>query len=216
MSAALHYKRRTGRGVYLDLSQVEAAAYTLAPWLLDYAVNGHTGAARANRSESAAPHGAFPCAGDDAWVAIAVWSDAEWRTLADLTDIHDTRFAQVAGRLDAVDALEERLSAWTRTQPALVVAERLQAAGLEAVPVQSFPEVFDDPQLAARDHLDRHAHAALGACAYERNGFRLSDAPSGYVGPAPMLGEHSDLILGGFLGYSAAEIATLRGDGGVE
>jgi benzylsuccinate CoA-transferase BbsF subunit len=216
MAAALLYKRRTGRGVYLDLAQVEAAAYTLAPWLLDYAANGHIGAAHANHAPGAAPHGAFPCAGNDEWVAIAVGSDAEWSALAELTGIDDPAYATLEGRLAHEDELEAKLGAWTRRQTSLEVAERLQARGLEAVPVQSFPEVFDDPQLAARGHLERHTHPFLGECHYERNGFRLSDAPGGYAGPAPTLGQHTDEILADFLGYSAAEIDALRGSGGVE
>jgi benzylsuccinate CoA-transferase BbsF subunit len=216
MAAALLYKRRTGRGVYLDLAQVEAAAYTLAPWLLDYSVNGHIGNAHANRSDRAAPHGAFPCAGDDAWVAIAVGSDAEWRTLSELTGIDDPAYTALAGRIEHEAELEEKLGAWTRRYASLEVAEQLQARGLEAVPVQSFPEVFDDPQLAARGHLDRHTHPVLGACDYERNGFRLSDAPGGYRAAAPTLGQHSDEILADLLGYSAPEIEALRSSGGVE
>jgi crotonobetainyl-CoA:carnitine CoA-transferase CaiB-like acyl-CoA transferase len=216
MAAALLYKRRTGRGVYLDLAQVEAAAYTLAPWLLDYAVNGHIGGGNANRSGSAAPHGAFPCAGDDAWVAIAIGSDAEWSTLAELTGITDPTYATLAGRRGREDELEARLGAWTRERTPLEVAELLQARGLEAVPVQSFPEVFDDPQLAARGHVERHTHPVLGVWDYERNGFRLSDAPSGYRGATPTLGQHSDEILADLLHCSAAEIEALRASGGVE
>jgi crotonobetainyl-CoA:carnitine CoA-transferase CaiB-like acyl-CoA transferase len=169
-----------------------------------------------NRCEHAAPHGAFPCAGDDAWVAIAIWTDEEWRAFAGISGVDDAAWTQLEGRLADQDRLEQHIGAWTRQHPALELAARLQAHGLEAVPVQSFPEVFDDPQLAARDHFDRHVHAALGECHYERNGFRLSDAASGYTGPAPTLGQHTDEILADVLGYSPAEIAALHDAGGVE
>ena len=216
MAAALLYKRRTGRGVHLDLSQVEAAAYTLAPWILDYAVNGHIGQATGNRSERAVPHGAFPCRGDDAWVAIAVWSDAEWRVLAELCGIELQGCETLEGRRAVEDEIERRLAAWTAQHTPLEAAQALQARGIEAVPVQSFPEVFDDPQLAARQHFDVHLHPARGEFHYERNGFRLSDAPSGYAGPAPTLGQHTDEVLRELLGCSGAEIAALKESGGVE
>ena len=69
LAAGLLYRRRTGRGVHLDVSQVEAAVYSLTPWVLDYDVNGHVGSRQGNRSDRAVPHGAFPCAGEDRWVA---------------------------------------------------------------------------------------------------------------------------------------------------
>lgn len=216
MAAALLYKRRTGRGVYVDVSQVEAAVYTLAPWLLDYAVNGHVAAPHGNRSQRAVPHGAFPCRGHDAWVAIAAWSDAEWRVLAEVCELDVAGCETLAGRRAAEDEIERRLAEWTARRSPLDAAQALQDRGLEAVPVQSFADVFDDPQLAARGHFDVHAHAVRGAFHYERNGFRLSDAPSGYPGPAPTLGQHTDEVLAEILGCSDAEIAALKESGGVE
>ncbi len=216
MAAALLFRRRTGRGVHLDLSQVEAAVYTLAPWVLDYAVNGHIGEPTGNRSERAVPHGAFPCRGDDAWVAIAAWSDAEWRTLAEACELDVKDCETLVERRAMEDEIERQLSAWTSRRSSIEAAEVLQARGIEAIPVQSFPEVFDDPQLAARGHFDVHVHPMRDAFHYERNGFRLSDAPSGYAGAAPTLGQHTDEVLTEYLGCSNAEIAALKASGGVE
>ena len=216
MAAALLYKRRTARGIYLELSQVEAAAYTLAPWLLDYAVNGHIGQATANRSSRAVPHGAFPCQGDDAWVALAAWTDEEWHVLTQLMGIDAIGTETLEQRLEHASEIEAQVSLWTARHTPLEVAEILQARGLEAVPVQSLAEVFADPQLAARGHFDVHDHPVRGELWYERNGFRLGDAPSGYAGPAPTLGQHTDEILTDLLGCTASEIADLRASGGVE
>jgi crotonobetainyl-CoA:carnitine CoA-transferase CaiB-like acyl-CoA transferase len=216
MAAALLYKRRTRRGVRLDLSQVETAVYTLAPWMLDYAVNGRIAQPNGNRSDRAVPHGAFPCRGDDAWVAIAVWSDCEWRVLAGLCEIDLEGCETLDGRRRAEDEIERRLGAWTARRSPLEVAGALQGRGIEAVPVQSFPDVFDDPQLRARGHFEVHLHPVRGEFHYERNGFRLSGAASGYPGPAPVLGQHTDEVLADFLGCSDAEIAALKESGGVE
>ena len=216
IGAALLYKRRTGRGLYLDLSQVESAVYTLAPWLLDFAVNGRIGDGMGNRSPRTAPHGAFPCRGEDAWVAIAVWSDAEWRRLAKRAGIERPEFETLSGRFAGQDELERCLAEWTSGHTSLEVAEQLQAEGIEAVPVLTTEELYDDPQLAEREHLDPHEHPAWGEFTYERNGFRLSDAPSGYPGPAPTLGQHTREVLRELLGYDAAEIDRLQAAGGVE
>ena len=117
------------------------------------------------------------------------------------------------GRRGAEDEIERQLAAWTAQRSPVEVAEALQQRGIEAVPVQSFPDVFDDPQLAARGHFDVHVHPVRGAFHYERNGFRLSDAPSGYSGPTPTLGQHTETILTHDLGLSAGQVAALRGKG---
>jgi crotonobetainyl-CoA:carnitine CoA-transferase CaiB-like acyl-CoA transferase len=215
IAAALLYKRRTGRGLHFDVSQVEAAAYTLAPWLLDYSVNGRIGQPMANRSPRTAPHGAFPCLGDDAWVAIATWTDEEWAQLASLIGVSDPSLATLEARLARADEVEALVSEWTRTRTPLEAAERLQTLGIEAVPVQSLGETAADPQIAAREHFQKHSHPVLGDYWYERNGFRLSDAPSGYSGPAPLLAQHNRTVLE-LLGYGATEIAELEARGGVE
>ena len=75
--AALDHRRRTGQGQYVDLSQVEASIPFIGPAVLDASVNGRVLRRRGNRQPGAAPHGVFPCAGEDRWIAIAVWSQDE-------------------------------------------------------------------------------------------------------------------------------------------
>jgi benzylsuccinate CoA-transferase BbsF subunit len=212
LAAGLLYRRRTGRGLYLDLSQVEAAAWTLTPWLLDNVVPGRDG----NRSPYAVPHGAFPCTGDDRWVAIAVWDDSEWARLAAVIGLNDPKLAAFADRIERVDEVEAAVAAWTSTREAPAVAEQLQDLGIEAVPVADFGDAFADPQVAHRQHFVELEHPKLGPGAYEHNGFRLSDAPAGYDRPGPVLGEHNDEVLGDILGLSAAERQTLAVEGALD
>src|SRR5579863_2657285 len=96
LAAGLLYRRRTGKGVHLDVSQVEAAVYSLTPWVLDFDVNGHVGSRQGNRSERAVPHGAFPCAGEDRWVAVAAWDDGDWARLARAIGLDDEMAARFA------------------------------------------------------------------------------------------------------------------------
>ena len=216
LAAALLHRRRTGEGVYLDLSQVEAAAWTLTPWLLDYAVYGKIGRRDGNRSPDAVPHGAFPCQGQDRWVAVAAWDDAAWARLAAVIDLDDPRLASLDARRDRIDEVEAEVAAWTSSQTADEVAEALQAVDVEAVPVADFGDLFEDLQLAARHHFIALDHPVLGPGCYEHNGFRLSDAPSGYDRPSPTLGEHNELVLGDILGLSKAEQAQLAEDGALD
>jgi crotonobetainyl-CoA:carnitine CoA-transferase CaiB-like acyl-CoA transferase len=220
IAAAVLHRRRTGRGAHVDLSQVETALYTLSPWLLDYAQNGIVTGRMGNRSPRAAPHGAFPCREEgeigDRWVAIAVWDDAEWAALTEHAGIQAPELAKLEARLARVDEVEARVSAWTRTRTRQEVTDALQTLGIEAVPVQDFADLMDDPQLAARGHFVSLEHPALGDTLYERNGFRLSDAPQGYTSPTPTLGQHDEEVLRTLLGLSASERTALAAAGAVE
>jgi benzylsuccinate CoA-transferase BbsF subunit len=225
LAAGLHYRRRTGRGVYLDLSQVESGTWTLAPWLLEYADEGVIGTRDGNRSARAVPHGAFPCVDEreadgssvgDRWVAIACWTDDEWSRLAKVIGNEDADLATFDGRRARIADVESIVGEWTATRTRLEVAEMLQAEGIEAVPVQDFGDVHADPQLAARDHFVALEHAFMGPGLYERNGFRVSDAPSGYDQAGPTLGQDTDWVLSELLGLSAEEQQRLREAGAVE
>ena len=198
LAAGLLFRRRTGRGVYIDLAQVEVAVWSLTPWMLAFHRDGRiiTRNGNGDASGRAVVHDAFRCAGDDRWVAIAAWDqdDAE-------------RLAKVAG---------DDVTAWCLARSPLDAAEALQAAGVEAVPVQDFNDVYADPQLAHRAHFVRMTHPFLGEGAYERNGFRLSQDDGGYQQPSPTLGQHNGSILGDVLGLSASEQAQLAEEGVLE
>jgi crotonobetainyl-CoA:carnitine CoA-transferase CaiB-like acyl-CoA transferase len=208
LAAGLHYRARTGRGVYLDVSQVETAIWSLTPWLLDFEVDGATRLREGNRHARAALHGAFPCVDegdvDDRWVTIACWTAQEW-----------ARLAAIVGSPGA-DPDESLVAAWTRGRTRAEVAATLQAAGLEAVPVQDFGDLHDDPQLAHRKHFEPHTHPFLGDGVYERNGFRLAQFDSGYDRAGPTLGQDTVWALRELLGLSDDAIGALRESGAVE
>jgi crotonobetainyl-CoA:carnitine CoA-transferase CaiB-like acyl-CoA transferase len=200
LAAGLHYRRRTGHGVYLDLSQVESAIWTLAPWLLDYEVDGVSRLREGNGNRHALLHGAFACADEgeigDRWVTIACWTQDELE-----------RVRAIAG---------DDLEAWTRSMRRAEVADTLQSAGIEAVPVYDFADLQDDPQLAHRGHFETHTHPFLGPGLYERNGFRLAACPGGYDAAGPTLGQDNEWALGEVLGLTKSEIDALRETGAVE
>jgi crotonobetainyl-CoA:carnitine CoA-transferase CaiB-like acyl-CoA transferase len=213
LAAGLWYRRRTGRGVYLDVSQVEAAVYTLSPWMLEYARTGVVAERDGNRSPRSVPHGAFPCLGEDRWVAVAAWDDDEWARLAAVIGVEDPALATLDARLRRVDEVEAAVARWTAGRAAEEVVDTLQGLGIEAVPVQDFGDVVADPQLGARGHFVTLTHPAMGEGIYERNGFRLSDASSGYTRTGPTLGQDNDHVLREILGLSPTEIDKLAADG---
>jgi crotonobetainyl-CoA:carnitine CoA-transferase CaiB-like acyl-CoA transferase len=198
LAAGLLHHRRTGEGIYMDLSQVEAGVYCLTPWLLEYRRHGRIVERLGNDDVSgrAKVHGVFPCAGEDRWVAVAAWDQDEVAALE---------------RMSGGD-----LETWLAKLSPVAAAERLQDAGVEAVPVQDFADAFADPQLAFREHFVALEHPILGDGRYERNGFRLSDAPSGYVRPAPTLGQDNEWVLHDLLGLDGAEIERLVASGALD
>jgi crotonobetainyl-CoA:carnitine CoA-transferase CaiB-like acyl-CoA transferase len=220
LAAGLDYHRRTGRGVYLDLAQVEAGTFALSPWLVAAQTAGVVGIRDGNRSPRAVPHGAFPCAdeGDvgDRWVAIAAWDDAAWAELARVIGLDDPTLEHLAARADRIDEIEAAVGAWTRLQTRDEVATLLQARGVEAVPVEDFGDVHADPQVAARDHFVPLVHPVMGPGLYEHNGFRLSGTVAAYDRAGPTLGQDNDWVLGELLGLDDAAQQRLRDQGALE
>ena len=221
---ALVHRERTGEGQWIDSSQCEAGIFQTAVAVLDWSANERSWMRYGNRSpyKPAAPHGAFRCKGDDQWIAIACFSEAEWHTLteiagrADLRD--DPRFATLASRLHHQDALETAVGAWTATVDAYEAMGWLQAAGVAAGVCQTAGDRCDrDPQLRALGWMTEITGTKIGRWPVPEFPVKLSATPAYAGGPidrgAPCYGEDNALILSERLGYSAAEIAKLAEDG---
>ena len=93
------------------------------------------------------------------------------------------------------------------------MADTLQAAGIEAVPVNDFGDLHADPQLAHREHFVPLTHPFMGPRAYEHNGFRVEGLTSGYPQSGPTLGQDNEWVQRELLGLSAEEQAALAEDG---
>jgi crotonobetainyl-CoA:carnitine CoA-transferase CaiB-like acyl-CoA transferase len=215
--AAILHRDRTGEGQYLDVSQVETAAYSLSGWMLEYFANGTVVERDGNRSRHAAPHGAFPCAGTDRWITLACHDDEEWRRLVGVMGrpawALEARFSTLAGRKTSEELLETRIAEWTRSFEGEALVALLQAAGLEAGPVETCADLLADPQLAHRNHFRWLPHPVLGDHPCELLGYRLSGTPGEILRPGPLLGEHSDWVYREILGLDDAEIDSLSADG---
>ena len=218
--AALLHRARTGQGQYIDLAQGEASLHFLAPAILDYGVNGRIAGRIGNRDRDHAPHGVYPAAGDDRWIAIAVTSDVEWQALAramarpDLAA--DARFRDAAGRLAHADELDGIVAAWTAPEDAHVLEMRLQAAQVPAHVVQTSRDLRHDPQLHHRGHFVTVAHPMGGATVVEGSRFRLSRTPAAVASTAPSYGQHNDAVLRDVLGYDDDAITALVASGALE
>jgi crotonobetainyl-CoA:carnitine CoA-transferase CaiB-like acyl-CoA transferase len=214
--AALRERGRTGHGRLIELSQMEVAVGFLGAPILDYAVNGRLQGRAGNRHNVMAPHGVYRCRGEDEWLALSIWTDAQWRALAGALGGPELasapRFATRTARLRRRDELDARVEAWTREQDRDEAAERLRAAGVPAAPVRRHAELMADAHLAARRFFETVAHPETGSFPYQAMaGFRLERTPGHADRPAPMFGQHNDYVLRELLGLDAAEVADLAG-----
>jgi benzylsuccinate CoA-transferase BbsF subunit len=215
--AALVRRRRTGRGVHIDLSQYESGLQFMAPALLDFFANGRVAGRDGNRHPSAVPHGVFPCRGAERWVALSIADDAEWRRFVEALDApawaQDPAFATVNGRKSNEDRLEALVADWTREREREEVVGRLRANGLRIYPVNSVADLFSDPQLRHRRAWRPVDHPVLGHVHVPAPPFLLSATPPKVDRPGPCLGADNSYVLGEILGLSAEQIEQLEGDG---
>jgi|FLYL01.1.fsa_nt_gi crotonobetainyl-CoA:carnitine CoA-transferase CaiB-like acyl-CoA transferase len=215
--AALLYRRWTGRGQHVEVAQWEAFLPFVGEFFVEYDMTGRGPARRGNGHASMAPHGVYPCAGDDLWIAIAVGSDAEFAALCDAMGrpelARDERYADVVSRYRNRAELDTAVSDWTRTQDHNDAAARLQAAGVSAMPVLTIQELVTDPHLAARGFLEDVAHRDAGVWTMDGPAWRFDRTPAHVRLPAPCFGEHNDYVLSGLLGLSDEDIERLKAEG---
>ena len=216
--AALHYRRRTGKGQYIDLSEQEAAVPLVGAALMDYAMNGRLPERMGNRSPWAAPQGCYRCAGDDDWIVISIATDREWASFCDATGhpewAQDARFGDVLSRHENHDALDELIASWTREQDHYEAFHLLQRAGVKAAPVLNGKEVLLDPHFRARGQFDVVDQPHMGRRPVQRHlAAKFEHFEASAEAPAPTFGQHNAEVLGGLLGLSEDELASLEEQG---
>jgi crotonobetainyl-CoA:carnitine CoA-transferase CaiB-like acyl-CoA transferase len=212
--AALEHRRRTGEGPLIERSQAESAAYLIGEFYLEGPSTGHPARQLGNAVPYACPHGVYPSAGEDRWVAIAVAGDEAWERFAQVLGWpRDPALATLPGRLAARNALDARVAEWTRTRSGEEAAAALQAAGVSAMPVQNGDDHRADAHLAARGTIVTVEHPEIGPERHSGNPIRLSRTPLAPSLAAPRLGADTEDVLVRVLGLSRAEVARLAEDG---
>jgi benzylsuccinate CoA-transferase BbsF subunit len=215
--SAFEYRRRTGEGQYIDVSQVEAMASLLGDAILDYQIGGREVEAVGNSSAEAAPHGVYRCKDDDRWCAIAVFTDDEWqefkRALGNPSWAGDKRFATFSGRLKNKAELDRMVEDWTKKHTAEEAMASLQKQGVAAGVVQSASDLAQDPQLSERGFFIELDHPELGKTVSDATPIRLSETPARYSRAAPLLGQDNEYVYGELLGLSKIELTDLKKQG---
>lgn len=211
---ALNYRRRTGKGQLLDVSQMESSLHFLAPAVLDYMANGETGSRMGNACPHAAPHGAYRCKGNDRWCTIAIFTDEEWdafcRVVGNPEWTRDARFATLLGRKSNEEELDRLIEGWTIGLTAEEVMNSMQAVGVGAGVVEDAADIFHDPQLKARQSFWTLSHKEIGPFPHLAQPSKLSKTSAEPRMPAPCLGEHTDFVCKELLAMSDEEFDELR------
>ena len=217
LCAALLRRRRTGRGSWAEVAQRESMTNLIGEFFVGFSMNGRQPLLLGNRHRSMAPHGCYPCAGEDRWLAIAVGSDAEFAALCRVIGraelAVDPRFADVVSRYRHQDELDEAISVWTSEQASQDAAAALQGAGVAASPVSSVADLMRDPHLRERGFFETTAHAEAGVWEMDGVPWRLSLTPAHVRLNGPCFGEHNDYVFRHLLGLSAEEVAALEIEG---
>jgi len=196
--AALHYRERTGKGQYIDQSNVEPAVQWVAPAMLDYSANKVVENRAGNSVPYAAPHNAYPCEGKDSWCAIAVMSETEWGALCNVMGrpelASDPRFATLLDRKRNEAELDSVIGEWTADLTPDEAMERLRAAGVAAGKVATMKDIVEDKQLRHRGYYKTLDHPEIGSYEAFNTPYILSRTPSEIRLPAPCLGEHTEYV----------------------
>lgn len=212
--AGLNYRETTGKGQYIDLSSTESIHVLIGDVLMDYLANGRTQTRRGNLDEAMAPHNCYRCKGEDKWISIAVATNEEWHALCEVLGnpgwSHDQRFQNKESRWQNQSELDKLLGAWTLNYTHYEVMDKLQNAGIAAVPVLNAEEVFKDPHVQNRDCWAQVSHEVLGKQTVLKPAWKLSGTPVRIDSAAPSIGQHNKYVFGELLGISDEEFKRLK------
>lgn len=207
--SAIHYRRRTGAGAYVDLSMLESTIALLPAALLNSALGTGGPLSGGNRVSDAAPSGCFRCAGADEWLALSVRTDGEWQSLCKAMSrpdlLADPRFADGALRHANKSTLNPFVSDWLRAYPAREAESILQAAGVPAAWSRNVADLVDEPHFSLRGLFPKTGtdQRTISLPWMDSSGWR------GEVSPAPELGADNNYVFGALLGLGDAEIREL-------
>ncbi|MEE8353552.1 MAG: CoA transferase, partial [Dehalococcoidales bacterium] len=215
--AALHYRKRTGKGQFIDMAQAETAIPHLGEAVMDYTMNRRVSPRLGNHIPGAAPCGCYPCRGDDRWINITVTSDEEWlglcRTMGNPEWTREERFDDGLSREHNQDTLDERLGQWTVNHDHYELMFLLQKEGVPAGPVIFEDDAYTDPHLAERGFFEEVSHAECGTHMYPGFGFRLSRTPNRIRRGPVRLGEDNEYVYKEILEVSDEEYHRLEQSG---
>ena len=211
--SALFHRERTGEGQYIDTSMLGGQIALLTYQAGIYFATGEAPRSTGNAHPIIAPYQTFKTR--DGYVNIASGNDTIWSRLCHAIGIEqlleDPRFADNTGRITNLPALVKLIETALQEHETAEVVRRLDAASVPCGPIYTVPEVFADPQVGHYDLRQRVPHPTLGEVDQTGFPYLLSQTPCEIRHAPPVLGQHTDEILGE-LGYTPEQISTWRAE----
>ncbi len=210
--AALRHRDATGQGQQLDLALLDVQVASMINSAQAYLSAGVVAHRNGNEHPSVTPSQSFRCA--DGVIMLAAANDGQFRRLCEAVGMpglaDEPCFVDNAARVRNRSTLTQMLQSVFQRGTVNEWVERLVAAGVPCGPVNDIAAVFGDPQVQARGLRMEVEHPAAGTLGLVASPLRLSASPVSYRLPPPLLGEHTDEVLGELLGMTPAELASLR------
>ncbi|MEE8337565.1 MAG: CoA transferase [Dehalococcoidia bacterium] len=213
VTMGLRHLRRTGEGQQIEMPLAQAFLPVLGEFILDYTMNGRVTPPQGNTHPSHAPHGVYPCRGEDQWIAIDVATDEQFAALCAVLDAaslaSDQRFAGAQRRGANRDALDGELGALTAPREKEQLFHQLQAAAVPAAPTHDELEALADEHLNARGFFQEATIEGVGTHRYPGMTIEMARTPNAIRRPPPKLGEHNEYVYLELLGYSREQYENL-------
>ncbi|MBS7789190.1 CoA transferase [Roseococcus sp. SDR] len=213
--AAVNHRHATGEGQHIDIGMLDTHVAWLANQGMNYLATGENPPRLGNQHPNISPYQEFPT--KDGYLILAVGNDPTFerfcRNFGCEHLLADERFATNPKRVANRDLVTQTLTPVMKSKTTSEWVEALEALKIGCGPINTLKDVFADPHVQARDMVVTMQHATGKEIQVIANPVKLSATPPDYRSPPPVLGEHSESVLGGLLGMSAAEIAALREKG---
>ncbi|RMF24045.1 MAG: CoA transferase, partial [Deltaproteobacteria bacterium] len=220
VAAALIRRRRSGRGMHIDIAQFEVLQHLIGDILAQESITPGSAVPCGNDSPLGVPWGVYPCAGDDEWCVVNVRTRDQWQALCRCLEqsewASDRTLDDVDNRRKRRREIDEAIERWTRVRTPMQAMAELQAAGVPAGAVEHPAMQVDDPHLAARGFFRKIEQPELGEVTVEGPCFTSRCLEPRDTGPAPLLGQHTREICAGRLGLDSREIDRLLAAGVLE
>ncbi|WP_428540043.1 CaiB/BaiF CoA transferase family protein [Rhodopila sp.] len=219
--AALRHRDLTGQGgetgsnaggQQIDISMLDTHVAWLANQGMNYLATGENPARLGNQHPNIAPYQVFPT--EDGHIVLSVANDPTFKRFCEAFNLthmlEDPRFVTNAARVGNRQLVTDTLTPVMQQHPTQWWIERLEALKIGCGPINKLSEVFDDPQVVAREMVRPMAHSSGQTVKVIANPIKLSETPADYRIAPPLLGEHTDAVLSERLGLDAAALAALR------
>ena len=216
--AALRHAERTGEGQHLDMALLDTQVAMLANLGANYLVSDKAPGRMGNAHQNIVPYQVFEVApradGGKDFIILAVGNDGQYAKFCEVAGRPDLasepRFVKNADRVRHRAELVPLLEAVMKTRPKADWLSALEAAKVPCGAINSLDEVFADPQVQARGMVTHWQHPLRADLPLVSSPIKLEKTPVRTDRPPPMLGQHTDEVLGELLGVDAARLATLR------